>query len=404
VVYDKFGKVIDVPKNHTSWQEFIAALLPAISESTKKHTLPYLREFSSLQLFCISIEKAVGSGALSKISAVEALTDILDHLHLTPLGRSGRTRAQLEKILFTIFRTFTPLKESHGLQECVYISVASRTELRRPEGSEKILIMDAVGFPTEGAESAALFIVAAYKLGWKHIYSFDWAGQRFAGCGLGPNSAGFRLDLYGTPGDYLGSGNDGAAIYVHASAQDQVAQLMKSGRLVIYGDVGQAFLYGAKGGSIYVLGNAAGRPLINAVGRPRVVINGTCLDYLAESFMAGDPFNDGGFIILGGIAFDAKGTPYDLDTPYPGGNLFSLASGGALYVRDPKGMVGTDQLHGGKFSSFTIDDSKLILPYIHENEQFFKISLLESNNFLSGTKDNNLDNLFRKIVPAPLHI
>ena len=47
-------------------------------------------------------------------------------------------------------------------------------------------------------------------------------------------------------------------------------------------------MYGAKGGSVYVLGNAAGRPLINSVGRPRVVINGTCLDFLAESFMAGD--------------------------------------------------------------------------------------------------------------------
>ena len=64
---------------------------------------------------------------------------------------------------------------------------------------------------------------------------------------------------------------------------------------MVYGDVGQTFMYGAKGGEVYVMGNAAGRPLINAVGRPRVVINGTCLDYLAESFMAGDPLNGGGF-------------------------------------------------------------------------------------------------------------
>ena len=31
---------------------------------------------------------------------------------------------------------------------------------------------------------------------------------------------------------------------------------MKSGKLVIYGDVGQTFMYGAKGGDAYVLGNA----------------------------------------------------------------------------------------------------------------------------------------------------
>ncbi|MGQ9719032.1 MAG: hypothetical protein ACUVWK_04240 [Nitrososphaerales archaeon] len=74
-------------------------------------------------------------------------------------------------------------------------------------------------------------------------------------------------------------------MYVHGNAQDQVGQILRSGKLVVY--VGQTFMYGAKGGEVYVLGNAAGRPLINAVGKPRVVINGTCLDYLAESFMAG---------------------------------------------------------------------------------------------------------------------
>ena len=75
----------------------------------------------------------------------------------------------------------------------------------------------------------------------------------------------------------------------------------------IYGDMGQTFMYGAKGGEVYVMGNAAGRPLINAVGRPRVVINGTCLDYLAESFMAGDPLNGGGFVVFNGLAFDNEG-------------------------------------------------------------------------------------------------
>ena len=45
----------------------------------------------------------------------------------------------------------------------------------------------------------------------------------------------------------------------------------------MHGDVGQTFMYGAKGGEVFIMGNAAGRPLINAVGRPRVVINGTAL-------------------------------------------------------------------------------------------------------------------------------
>src|SRR5206468_993448 len=100
---------------------------------------------------------------------------------------------------------------------------------------------------------------------------------------------------------YLASGIDGATIVVHASGQDQLGNIMKSGRLVVHGDVGQCFMYGAKGGEAFVLGNAAGRPLIAAVGSPRVVINGTALDYLAESFMAGDPTNGGGFVVVNGV-------------------------------------------------------------------------------------------------------
>jgi hypothetical protein len=124
---------------------------------------------------------------------------------------------------------------------------------------------------------------------------------------------------------------------------------------------------------VFVLGNAAGRPLINAVGRPRVVINGTCLDYLAESFMAGDPLNGGGFAIVNGLGFGEDGEPHDLDTPYPGGNLFSLASGGAIYIRDPRRVVTADQLNGGELAPLAAADWARILPYLEENERLLAI-------------------------------
>jgi glutamate synthase domain-containing protein 3 len=150
---------------------------------------------------------------------------------------------------------------------------------------------------------------------------------------------------------------------------------MKRGKLVIYGDVGQTFMYGAKGGEAYVHGNAAGRPLINAVGRPKVVINGTCLDYLAESFMAGDPLEGGGFVILNGISFDSHGGIIELPEPYPGSSLFSLASGGAIYLRDPHHLVDEGQLNGGRFAPFCAPDAALILPYLAENERLFDIKV-----------------------------
>jgi glutamate synthase domain-containing protein 3 len=164
-------------------------------------------------------------------------------------------------------------------------------------------------------------------------------------------------------------------VHVHNNGQDQLGQIMKSGCLAVYGDVGQAFMYGAKGGEVYVMGNAAGRPLINAVGRPRVVINGTCLDFLAESFMAGDPHKGGGFVVLNGIEFDDRGRVREQATPYPGSNLFSLASGGAIFVRDPAHRIVEEQLNGGEFAEFTDDDWNLVLPYLLRNEEFFGISV-----------------------------
>src|SRR5437667_9736884 len=107
-------------------------------------------------------------------------------------------------------------------------------------------------------------------------------------------------------------------------------------------------MYAAKGSEVYVLGNAAGRPFINAVGRPRVVINGTCLDYLAESFMAGDPYNGGGFVIVNGLKPSFDGRLVEQEYHYPGGNLFSLASGGAIFIRIPSWGISWVTLRGDR--------------------------------------------------------
>ncbi len=276
----------------------------------------------------------------------------------------------------------------------------TRATLRRPERPKSALIIDAHGFPPEGEESAARLLSAAYELGWRHLFAYNWHGGRFAACGLGPDTADVRIELYGDVGDYAGSGLDGADVHIHGDAQDQAGQILKSGRLVIHGDVGQTFLYGAKGGTIYVLGSAAGRPLINAVGRPRAVINGTCLDYLAESFMAGDPLTGGGFVILNGVTFDEHGRLTELETPYPGGNLFSLASGGAVYLRDPHRRVEDDQLNGGHFVPLSADDWTLIQPYLQENERLFGIPV--PTLLTVDEKEQSPADVYRKVEVRPL--
>lgn len=248
----------------------------------------------------------------------------------------------------------------------------ARSPLPEPEGPDARVLVDATGFPQEGDGSLARALIDLVQQGFEHLIVTGCHGHRFIGTGLGSGTQGVRIDVHGSPGDYLASGLDGADVHVHATGQDQLAQIMKDGRLVLHGDVGQAFMYGAEGGKAFVLGNAAGRPLINAVGAPRVVINATALDYLGESFMAGDPLDGGGFVLVNGITFE-DGEVRSLETPYPGGNLFSLASGGACYVRDPHRRLGEDQLNGGVFSPITPSDWDVMAPMLEENERLFGV-------------------------------
>jgi glutamate synthase domain-containing protein 3 len=284
-----------------------------------------------------------------------------------------------------------------------YIDWETRHLLAPPQGKEEILIVNAREFEPEGDDCDARLLCDAYSKGWKRFITCGYKGQRFTGNGFGPNTQSVRIDVYGSSGDYLASGIDGMEIRVHGNAQDQLGQILKEGKLVIYGDVGQTFMYGAKGGNVYVMGNAAGRPLINAVGRPRVVINGTALDYLAESFMAGDPHKGGGFVVLNGVTFDETGKVVELPTPYPGANLFSLASGGAIFARDPHGKLVEDQLNGGEFAEFTDEDWKLILPYLEENERLFGISI-ENDLLTVGGVKKRPGEVYRKVKAVQLAV
>jgi glutamate synthase domain-containing protein 1/glutamate synthase domain-containing protein 3 len=393
---NKFGTEVSITKDSTSnLLDGLTKLNPRIlSDKLRSNEL----SAGSLENLLDNLEDKARKSEADRVQSFQYLTWLLDNLHRIPNDQQGWIRAKAESSSFSVLRGFPHISAANG-SSWVLADYAMKTEFRAPRPGEEVLVLDVSDYDAEGEGSASSAIVAAYKVGWKHVVSFDWRGQRFCGAGLGAQSEGFRLDVFGDPGDYLGSGLDGAEIYVHSAAQDQVAQIMKSGKLVIYGDVGQTFMYAAKGGEVYVLGNAAGRPLINAVGRPRVVINGTCLDYLAESFMAGDPLNGGGFVVVNGIRFEA-GQIHELDAPYPGGNLFSLASGGAVYIRDPAGKVGVDQLNGGQLERMDQDDWQLILPYLLENQELFGVKV--EDLLRTGSQPNEFDRIYRKIEAIPL--
>ncbi len=331
--------------------------------------------------------------------AIEALTMLNDRRYSTGAKKRNHVVYIVRNELSRLFNGI-PALDAAGTSAGAYrlIRYETRGQLRLPRPGEATLVIDARGFAAEGDNSDATLLMDAYIKGWRHFISFNCAGQRFIGCGLGPETEGVTIDVYDSSGDYLASGIDGLTISVHANAQDQVGQIVKSGKLVIYGDTGQTFLYGAKGGATFVMGNAAGRPLINSVGKPRVVINGTCLDFLAESFMAGDVLNGGGFVILNAISFDDEGRVITLREPYPGSNLFSLASGGAIYIRDPGQYVVPQQLNGGEFFPLTDADWELILPYLQENERLFGIKVDELLT-VDGKRRPPAE-VYRKVAPV----
>jgi glutamate synthase domain-containing protein 3 len=323
-------------------------------------------DYGSLLGFLKALERTAGTDD-DRRRALGVLTLLMDRRYPTGAMRRSCLLSLFDSSLEAIVESIRQFPSE------TYAFVSARNSRPSPAAAAQTVVVDARGFAAEGEHSLAREIVRLYQRGFRKFIVAHAKGHRFIANGLGPGSAGVRIDVYGSSGDYLASGIDGAEVFVHGDAQDQLAQIMKDGKLVVYGSVGQTFLYAGKGGQAFMLGSAAGRPLINAVGKPRVVINGTCLDYLAESFMAGDPLEGGGLAILNGITLNDQGQMIELEMPYPGGNLFSLAAGGAIYIRDPHAKVAEEQLNGGEFAQLEERDWALLRPMLEENERLFGI-------------------------------
>ena len=417
---DKFGKAKSVPWYQRPWDGTVLEVRSDEDSEVGRQVKAHLEDVTGHRLyqwvrdrvsawtyatFREALEVTVAQarrGDGPKAAALCALTLLLDRRY----DPGDKKRSHLLRLLLDalsgLFRD-TPNVGTASPSRYRGVDWETRAHLAAPPQPDAVLMLDAAGFPPEGEDCDARFLCRAHALGWRQFIVYGYKGQRFLGCGFGPDTDQVRLDAYGSTGDYLASGIDGMSLYIHGNAQDQLGQIMKRGKLVVYGDVGQTFMYGAKGGEVYIMGNAAGRPFINAVGRPRAVINGTALDFLAESFMAGNPHKGGGFIIVNGMEFDSRGRLRDQSTPYPGSNLFSLASGGAIYIRDPYHQVVEEQLNGGEIVPLGAADWNLILPYLQENERLFGISIDQDLLMVEGHL-RHPDQVYRKVQAVKLAI
>jgi len=188
------------------------------------------------------------------------------------------------------------------------------------------------------------------QAGWKQFAVYRLRGQRFHGAGCGPGDPGVRLDLYGSNGDYTASGMDGLEIHIHATRRTRWRRSPSAA----------SWSSTRRGADIYVRARAAkctpgqrrGPSADQRVGHPRVVINGTCLDFLADrSWLAircGRRLRG-----VERITFDAWGRMVALNRPTPAANLFSLRAAGR-FTSATRAKGGERQLNAACFSRWAI--------------------------------------------------
>jgi hypothetical protein len=75
-----------------------------------------------------------------------------------------------------------------------------------------------------------------------------------------------------------------------------------------------------------------------------------------------------------------------------------LASGGAIYIRDPHRTLVDEQLNAGAYRPLSAADWKLILPYLKENERLFGIDIERDLLTVDGIKTSP-QVVYRKVLP-----
>jgi len=402
---DKFRKPISAPKHQQHYRKTSSHHRSgsfAVDEKLRRRLGPldlftYVAQnitdwsFDDASSFAETMKKYAERGDREKSVTIEALTLLMDRRYDTGSIRRSDIFSLFEGALFEVFSSVSSIENEANGDYCL-INFEKRNSLRSPVRSGQTLVIDASEFYPEGELGTCRFLDGAYGMGWKSFIAYNFKGQRDFGAGLVARDK-VRIDVYGRVGDCLAAFADGPEFYVHETTQDSVAYCFKSGKLVIFGDAGKAFEYGAKGGVAFVLGNLIDRPLINAVGSATAVINGSCKDYLGESCMAAR-----GFTIINGITFDDHGKINEQETPYQGGNLFPLAAASVVYLRDPRETVGEDQLNGSEISSISGEDWRRISSLLIENEKTFGIGV-EDLLRVDGTP-RRPQCVYRKVVPV----
>jgi glutamate synthase domain-containing protein 3 len=157
--------------------------------------------------------------------------------------------------------------------------------------TDSFVEIDAAGILTRDLNTQ---LREAVTNGTKKIELRNVYGQRYIGTDLGTP---VEIEIFGTPGNDLGSFMDGPRIIVRGNAQDGCGNTMNEGEIIVHGHAGDITGLSARGGKIFIRDGVGYRAGIHMKEygdkKPVMVIGGTAQDFLGE-YMAG-----GILIILG---------------------------------------------------------------------------------------------------------
>jgi len=159
------------------------------------------------------------------------------------------------------------------------------------EKTNSVVEIDASGILTRELNTR---LREATSNGVKKIELRNVYGQRYIGTDLGKP---VEIEIFGTPGNDLGSFMDGPRIIVRGNAQDGCGNTMNAGEIIVHGHAGDITGLSARGGKIFIRDGVGYRAGIHMKEygdqKPVLVIGDTAQDFLGE-YMAG-----GILIILG---------------------------------------------------------------------------------------------------------
>jgi glutamate synthase domain-containing protein 3 len=159
------------------------------------------------------------------------------------------------------------------------------------EKANSVVEIDARGILTRELNARLREVLSngTKKIELRNVY-----GQRYIGTDLGKP---VEIEIFGTPGNDLGSFMDGPRIIVRGNAQDGCGNTMNEGEIIVHGHAGDITGLSARGGKIFIRDSVGYRAGIHMKEygdkKPVLVIGETAQDFLGE-YMAG-----GILIILG---------------------------------------------------------------------------------------------------------